>query len=174
MNKKILLIDYWPNIDYQHASGSGLGSSLFKLAAMAEASAMGFEIHLLTSPTKKELLEDALGIDFIYSEPLTKNYGSFLKVINLGIEDKELPEEIRFLDNFHPFLKSDRNTYKTTAHLSFWRNFIAYALDYKVSNNTSVVDICLESEDVLKAVRLMPREFKWIAIPLQTISRLKN
>lgn len=172
--KKVLFFDYWPDINYLHACGAGLGSSLFKLAPLAEASAMGFEVHLLTSPTKKELLEDAMGIDFIYSKPLTKNYGSFLKVINLGIEDKELPVEIRSLENFHPFLESDRQNYKTTAHLSFWRNFIAHALRYKVSNKTSVVDICLESEDVLKAVKIMPREFKWIAIPLQTISKLKN
>lgn len=172
--QRILFIDYWPDINYEYTCGAGLGSSLFKLAAMAEASNQGFETHLLTSPDKKELLEDALGIDFIYSEPLLKRYDSFNKIINLGITEELLPKTVKPKDLYMPFLETDRKLYKNSSHLSFWRKFTAEALDYKVSAKTSIVDICLESEEVLKAVKLMPREFKWIAIPLQSVSTLKN
>lgn len=173
-NKKILFFDYWPEANYLHACGAGLGSSLFKLAALAEASIRGFEVHLLTSPLKQELLEDAYGIDFIYSKPLMKSYESFHKVINLGLENSQLPEDIKNLKNYHPFETTDRSKYKSSAHLSFWKKFVANSLNFELSQNSSKIDLCLESEEVLKAVKLMPSGYTWIAIPFQSISILKN
>lgn len=174
VSKKVLFIDHWPGIDSLHACGAGLGSSLFKLAALADVSDAGFEVHLLTSPAKKELLEDAAGIDFIYSKPVSAKYSSFEKIINWGIADDQFPDEIKKLPNFHPFSQDDRTLYKSTAHLTFWRHFAAAALKLPVPVRKSKIDICIESEDMLKAAKLMPDKFIWIAISYQSVSPLKD
>ena len=171
---QILFIDYWPDIDYLHACGAGLGSSLFKLAALADVSSLDYEVHLLTSPLKKELLEDALGIDFIYTQPITKKLSSFHKIINLGLTDAEIPNEIQSLDNFYTFTEQDKELYKTSPHIDFWRTFTARTLNYTIPKNPAEISICLESEELIKAVKLMPKQHKWIAISYQSISKLKD
>ena len=172
--EKVLFIDYWPECDYLHASGSGLGSSLFKLAALADASRANFEVHLLTSPLKTELLEDAAGIDFIHSHPLSQDYSTFKKIINLGISEDQFPEQLKQLSNCHSFTDFDRESYKSTAHLTFWRKYVASALSYPLPDHKSQIDLCIESEEILNAIDLMPGRYKWVAISYQTISELKE
>lgn len=172
--KKVLFIDFWSESNYLHASGSGIGSSLFKLAALADASFENYEIHLLTSPSKKELLENASGMDFIFTEISSKNLNSFHKIINLGIADDEFPEEIKILDNYHPFTQADRKKYKSSAHLSFWRAFVAEALNYPLPNRKSQIKLCTDSEEIIWADKILPKNYKWIALSYQCISPLKD
>lgn len=172
--KKTLFIDYWPDINYHNACGAGLGSSLFKLAAIADAANAGYETHLLTSPIKKELLEDASGIDFIYAKKISKDLAGFHKVINLGIPDAELPEEVKVLENYCGFNTSHKAEYKSSPHTEFWRTFVSQCLNYSLTNKEVEVNICLESMDIIKAIKLMDRQYKWVAIPYQSISKLKD
>ena len=164
---KVLFFDYLDGIDYLHASGAGIGSSLFKLAALADAQSHGYEVHLLTSPYKFELLENAVGIDFIYSEETHLNFSRFSKIINFGLQEDQVSVQINSLPQYKNFSSNHRKEYKNSPHISFWRKFVAKALDYQVPTSKSTIELCLESDKILKACQLLKSENKWIGIPCQ-------
>ena len=171
---KILFFDHIPGADYQDASGDGLGSSLFKLAALSDARDQGYEVHLLTDETKAELLSGAEGIDFICSDPDDLNFKWFDKVINLGIPDEEIPEYIKTLDYYHSYSEANKKAYKMDPHLRFWRSYTANALDYEVPRSKSNIELVQDTLSLKTAAELMPNRETWIAIPCQTVSPLKD
>lgn len=124
---RVLLVDHWPG--QKPYCGSGLGSSLFKLAAAADAREAGHEIHWLTSPPRDELLGFSPVVQQAYTRPEDALGTSFDAIICLGIpvpeELKTLPETLR---DSRP-IPDIKAKYDRVAHLRFWRDHLAHALE---------------------------------------------
>lgn len=171
---KILFFDHLDGINYQRACGSGLGSSLLKLPALMDACEHGYEVHLVTSPTKKELLDDASGIKKIFCSFENIVLSSFDFVINLGLNEEEVGQNLKTLKNYIPFTQEDFTEYKRSPHVQFWRCFTGRALNKVPPQQEAEIELCLESEKIIEASKILPRDYKWIAISYQSVSPLKD
>ena len=171
---KILFFDFLDGISYQKACGSGLGSSLLKLPAFVDASEFGYEVHLVTSYIKKKLIDDASGIKKIYCSFENLDLSTFHTVINFGLDKDEVPEKIKNLKNYIPFSSDDFNEYKRSPHVQFWRSFTGRALNKIPPEEVPEIELCLESEKLIEASKILSRGNKWIALSCQSISPLKD
>ena len=170
---KILFVDYLPGIDYIHSCGAGIGSSLFKLAALNDASEFN-EIHLLTSPKKKDLLEGSGKIASLYCEFENLDFNSYSKVVNLGLSEDQVSDDLKLLKDYKPFTAENHKLYKKIAHLSFWRKYVGESLGYTAPESQSDVSLKISSDDTNNARSILQLKQNLIAIPIQSISKLKD
>jgi hypothetical protein len=165
---KILYIDDWTPVDPLTISGNGLGASIFKLAAFSDAATAGYQVELLTTKVKKQLLSQARGIFKIHTKADTILWDSYEKIISMGIFIDQLNKE------FYPFTKKDRLEYKSTAHIDFWRRFSARALDMSTPSNPAQVELHIKERELEEARELLSAPGQWITVSTQVISPLKD
>lgn len=168
---RVLYIDEWPTIDPLSISGNGLGSSLFKLAAMADSFEADCEVNLLTSNSKKVLLEGSFGIHAIFTDPKKISKEEFDKIIFLGILKEQL-SDVTFTD-FHAFSNEDKINYKNTPHIDFWRKYNSSILNIK-PGLPAKIKLHISREASIRAERLLGKRSPVVAISVDSISPLKN
>lgn len=161
--KRILLIDHWPGVT--GGSGTGLGSTLFKLAAAADARDRGFALDLLTTPEKAELLSGTPVFDHITTSSPGGPYDS---AVLLGIS---IPLA---LPNVVPFTAQDRARYKVSPHLAFWRDFLARSLSYEPPQTSAKFPLVIREDECAQAARLLTTDVRWVGMATGTVSQLKR
>lgn len=169
---KILYIDDWPFVDPLTISGNGLGASIFKLAAFSDATAAGYQVELLTTKFKKQLLNQAREIFEIHTTVDTIAWDSYEKIISMGILDTARIDQPN--KEFYPFTKKDRLEYKSTAHIDFWRRFSARALNMSIPTSPAQVELHIKERELEDARELLSAPGQWIAVSTQVISPLKD
>ncbi len=144
--KKVLCIDSWPQL--KPICGSGLGSSLFKLAAFEDAKSCGFEIHLQTSQAKKDLLSNSPTLQKIYVENEEIDYASFDAIIPLGISQARalLQTEKLYLHTLDD--RGLKSYYNEVPHLYFWREYLSQALGYTQSTQPAKFPLEIPQEEI--------------------------
>jgi hypothetical protein len=174
MPKRILYIDSWPNVEALDICSHGLGASLFKLAAVADAAQDGYQCDWLTSPVKAQLLKGAYGIHTLYTDIKEVDFADYQKVIFLGVPEEQINAHLYGLTEFIPFTTADRTNYKTTAHLKFWRQFNACVLGKSEPATPAKVTLQLEEQALNDAEVILHDDCRWVAISTQVISPLKD
>jgi ADP-heptose:LPS heptosyltransferase len=167
-----LLIDRWPSATVIVASG--IGSSLFKLAATADAHRHRWIIDFVTSPEKAQLFAGSPVLRRVITDTSTLDLTVYDRIVLLGISTPE----IFLIPNLAPqcvyFTDADQQWYKLTPHLAFWREFVAHALDYQTPNHPAAFPIIIKSAGITAASRFLNKNLYWIGLSVTVISRLKE
>lgn len=81
--RSALIVDGWPGSTV--ICGSGLGSTLLKLSAIADARAAGWEISWLSDADRQPLLQmaDQLRASHVSSDPI--DWSGYDRVVNFGL-----------------------------------------------------------------------------------------
>lgn len=162
---RVLFIDSWPGIS--SGCGTGLGSTLFKLAAAADAARQGHWIEWLTSREKAELLEGSSAVRAILTDP-DVDPDSYDVCLSLGLR---LPFERA---NLAPFTEEDRAAYKLSPHLSFWRSYLGRILGYASPDRPAEFPLAIRPAARAEASRLLDGGARWIGVAPAAISPLKR
>ncbi len=125
MPGSVLCLDAWPNLE--PICGSGLGSSLFKLAAIDDAQRRGFVCDLLTSSAKVALLESSPSIRRVASDPHAVELSAYSQRVCLGLERPPVAEHFRGDLRARAVVKEQ---YNKLPHLKYWRGLLARSLGY--------------------------------------------
>lgn len=161
--RRILLIDHWPGV--VGGSGTGIGSTIFKLAAAVDARDHGFVLDLVTAPEKAELLSGTPVFDRITIAPPAGAYDS---AVLLGISIPDPPP------NVVPFTAADRARYRVSPHLAFWREFLARALHYAPPVTAARFPLVVREEERAWAERLLTPDVRWVGLATGAVSALKR
>jgi ADP-heptose:LPS heptosyltransferase len=189
----VLLIDWWPSVTAIVASG--IGSSLFKLAAAADAHRHTWVIDVVTSPEKAQLFAGSPGLRQVVTEPNLPTPNSsqegnqlalpirgicsldlrkYDRIILLGISTPK----VFLIPNLAPqcvyFTDTNQQRYKLTPHLAFWREFVAHALDYQTPLHPAEFPIVITTDELTAASRCLNKNSHWIGLSVTVISRLKE
>lgn len=129
---KALVIDSWPGV--RTVAASGIGSTLFKLAAFADAFDAGWEIDYLTTKDKASLLANSPVIQELRTSSVGLSLSAYKRVVCLGIEGK--PPDLSHRELTY-FSKDDLSRYKKEPHLLYWRSFLSTSLGYSQPNTAA-------------------------------------
>lgn len=168
MMQRALLIDHFPGA--AAIAGSGIGSSLFKLAAAADAFHAQWNIDLLTSPPKAQLFAHSPVFRNIATDIAAVEFATYQRIVLLGIS---LPENV--VDaHCSSFTDVDKQRYKITPHIAFWRSHLAHALNYPLPDSPASFPVVITPDERAAATQLLDPHYRWIGLCIQAISYLKD
>jgi hypothetical protein len=176
LTQRILLIDDWPGRGA--VCGSGIGSSLFKLAAAADARARGTAVDWRTAPAKAALLEGSPVIERLWTGPdvgdLSGSLSRYDAIVSLGILALEDDERLARTGRLAPFTRLDRERYRAVPHLAFWREFLARALALPAPAAPAEFPLSIAPAEIDAARRHLPGAPSVLGIAPQAVSHLKR
>jgi hypothetical protein len=125
MSKRALLIDNFPG--KKTLAASGIGSTLFKLAAFHDAYKNDWRLDYVSNSQNLQLLQHSPVVNCLTNLPAEKEYANYQKIVSLGVDSFSLSNaELKSV----PFTQTDFSSYKNIAHLEFWRKYLARSLGY--------------------------------------------
>lgn len=152
----------------QPICGAGLGSSLFKLAALEDARARGFVCDLLTSPEKVELLASSPVIRQLSSDPATLDLNGYDQRVCLGLEAP--PVACDFVGDLRPRAEV-KQAYNLRPHTAYWRDLLARSLGYPPPQEPARVLLPSSAEARESWRRQCPRPYAVLSV--SALSSLK-
>lgn len=123
----VLVIDDWPGLSA--IVGSGLGSSLFKLAACADLHDQGYTVDLASSPPKVELLRHASVFRECRASNELVSDTPYSHILCLGIPKPNGLDGSKLRGDFRspPTVKQ---AYNEVGHIRYWRDYCRCHMGY--------------------------------------------
>lgn len=166
------MFDAWPG---EHAiCGSGLGSSLLKLPALADARAAGHEVSVLSSPPRAELLACAPVVGRSFGDPGQVPWDAYEALIPFGVTvPAALRADPRLRAGPRPAarLKAD---YDLVPHVSFWRGLMASALGAPSPTTPASMSVTPSAAGLAWARARLPCDRPVVALSLSALTNLKR
>lgn len=169
---KLLVFDAWPG--ELETCGSGLGSSLLKLAAYEDARAAGHTLDLLTAAPKAELLASASAVGRRFVDPSEVPWDRYDALIPFGMP---VPAALRA----HPQLRADPRSaprlkadYDQVSHVRFWRGLMANALATSPRQAPALMSVAPSAASRAWARARLPKGRRVVALSLSALTNLKR
>jgi hypothetical protein len=166
---RALFVDAWPG--ELPLCGSGLGSSLLKLPAAEDALAAGWEVDLLTSATKVELLAGVAVYSRRFAQASDLDPADYDAIVPLGLPSGcvDLPGVV---EDPRPAaaLKLD---YCAEPHVAFWRSLVGAALGLPATSAPARMLYEVPQGGSLEAP-VLDSGRPWVTLSLSALTHLKR